>query len=87
MTFDEYRNRMIGIREDINRLLDDLGVTYSTAPEMLEKVLNVALNGDFFEKKGSGVMTHKIISVSNWLELGAILNGKYEYISFQGVTE
>ena len=47
MTFEEYRNRMIEIRRMVNSLIDDMGGTYCNAPEMLEKVLNIAMNGDY----------------------------------------
>ena len=87
MTYKELENRMIEIRRAVNRLCDDLGSTYDTAPEMLEKVLNVALNGDFchYGNKGGAVFTHNIITVADYRKPGAILNGKYEYISFQEV--
>ena len=65
---------MIEIRYKVNELIDDLGGTYKNAPEMLETVLNVAMNGDFTDVKQGKVKTHKIITVSDfnrkehWLE-------------------
>lgn len=66
MTFEEYRNRMIEIRRMVNSLIDDMGGTYCNAPEMLEKVLNIAMNGDFGSVKGGKVKTDRIISVSDF---------------------
>ena len=74
MTFEEYKNRLIDIRCKVNDLIDDMGGTYSTAPAMLERVLNIAMNGNFEDVKGDKVKTHKIITVSdfrnrdNWME-------------------
>jgi len=66
MSNEEYRNRLMKIRIEVNTLLDDLGVKYSDAPEMLEKVLNIAMNGDFCDEKNGKIKTAKIISVSNY---------------------
>ena len=74
MTFEEYKNRLMEIRCKVNELIDDMGGTYSTDSTMLEKVLNIAMNGDFEDIKDGKVKTHKIITVSNyrsresWLE-------------------
>lgn len=66
MTFDEYRNRLLEIRRSVNRLIDDLGGTHGNAPMMLEKVLNIAMNGDFAATNGDKVRTRKIITVSDF---------------------
>ena len=66
MSNEEYKNRLMKIRVEVNTFLDDLGVKYSEAPEMLEKVLNVAMNGDFCDEKNGKIKTAKIISVSNY---------------------
>ena len=66
MSNEEYKNRLMKIRMEVNTLLDDLGVKYSEAPKMLEKVLNVAMNGDFCDEKNGKIKTAKIISVSNY---------------------
>ena len=63
MEFDEYKDRLMEIRVKVNTLLDDIGATYSTQPEMLEKILNIAMNGDFDDVKDGKVKTSKIISV------------------------
>ena len=61
LTDNEYTTRLLEIRVKVNELLDDLGVTYDTAPEMLEKVLNNAMNGDLLTTSGGMVKTAKII--------------------------
>ena len=73
MTNEEYINRLNEIRVKVNTLIDDLGGTYSTGPAMLEKVLNVAMNGDFEDVKGDKVKTHKIISVSDYTRSDSFL--------------
>lgn len=76
MSFEEYKSRLLEIRVKVNELCDDLGSTYSTSAEVLERVLNVAMNGNFEEVKGDKVQTHKIITITdfrNW-------NKKPEYI-------
>jgi len=66
MSNEEYKRRLLEIRVKVNSLLDDMGVGYSEAPEMLEKVLNIAMNGDLSDIKRGKVKTQKIISVSNY---------------------
>lgn len=66
MSFEEYKNRLIEIRCKVNQLIDDIGGTYSNAPEMLEKVLNIAMNGDFESVEDGKIKTNKIITVSNF---------------------
>ena len=70
MTNEEYINRLNEIRVKVNTLM---GGTYSTGPAMLEKVLNVAMNGDFEDVKGDKVKTHKIISVSDYTRSDSFL--------------
>ena len=66
MTFEEYRERLLEIRKSVNCLIDDLGGTHGNAPLMLEKVLNIAMNGDFTATDGEKVRTRKIITVSDF---------------------
>jgi hypothetical protein len=63
MTDKEYAARLLEIRVKVNTLLDDMGATYSTRVEMLEKVLNVAMNGDLSKVKAGKVKTSKFITV------------------------
>ena len=80
MTKEEYKTRLLEIRVKVNELCDDLGATYSTAPEILERVLNVAMNGDLSDIKRGKVNTRKIISVCNYRALDHLLNNKSEYM-------
>ena len=66
MTNEEYKKRLIEIRCAVNSLCDDLGSTYSTSAEVLERVLNVAMNGDLSDIKRGKVKTKKIISVTDY---------------------
>lgn len=63
INFEEYKTRLLEIRRKVNELLDDIGATYSTEPELLEKVLNIAMNGDLTNTQGDKIKTEKIISV------------------------
>ena len=80
MTNEEYIARLSEIRVKVNELCDDLGATYSTAPEMLERVLNIAMNGDLFDIKRGKVKTQKIITVCDYRAPGWLLNNKPEYM-------
>lgn len=66
MTDKEYAKRLLEIRVKVNELIDDLGVTYDTQREMLERVLNAAMNGDLTDIKDGKVKTHKVIFVSDF---------------------
>lgn len=63
ISFEEYKTRLLEIRIKVNELLDDMGATYSQKPELLEKVLNIAMNGDLTNTKEGKIKTEKIISV------------------------
>ena len=63
ISFEEYKTRLLEIRVKVNELLDDIGATHSTEPELLEKVLNIAMNGDLTNTKEGKIKTEKIISV------------------------
>lgn len=63
MTDKEYAARLLEIRVKVNTLLDDMGATYDNKAEMLEKVLNVAMNGDLSKVKAGKVKTSKFITV------------------------
>lgn len=79
MTMEEYKDRLLEIRVKVNSLLDNMGVKYSDAPEMLEKVLNIAMNGDLSDIKNGKVKTQKIISVSDY-HASDYWNGKAVYM-------
>ena len=63
ISFEEYKTRLLEIRVKVNELLDDMCATYSEKPELLEKVLNIAINGDLTNTQGDKIKTEKIISV------------------------
>lgn len=63
ISFEEYKTRLLEIRIKVNELLDDMCATYSEKPELLEKVLNIAMNGDLTNTQGDKIKTEKIISV------------------------
>lgn len=63
ISFEEYKTRLLEIRIKVNELLDDMCATYSEKPELLEKVLNIAMNGDLTNTQGNKIKTEKIISV------------------------
>ena len=65
MTDKEYAARLLEIRVKVNTLLDDMGATYDNHVEMLEKVLNVAMNGDLSKVKAGKVKTGKFITVTD----------------------
>ena len=66
MTNEEYKKRLLEIRRAVHSLCDDLGSTYSTSAEVLERVLNVAMNGDLSDIKRGKVKTKKIMSVTEY---------------------
>ena len=82
ISFKEYQKKLMDIRKAINTLIDDIGGTYNNAPEMLEKVLNVALNGDIYGyTKGKKILTRKIISVEDFTRPGFNCEvGKHQYM-------
>ena len=63
ISFEEYKTKLLEIRVKVNELLDDMCATYSEKPELLEKVLNIAMNGDLTNTQGDKIKTEKIISV------------------------
>ena len=66
ISFEEYKTRLLNIRLAVYSLLDDMETPYSEKPEMLEKVLNIALNGDLTATKEGKIKTEKIISVMDY---------------------
>lgn len=66
MTHEEYISRLCEIRIKVNTLLDDLGVTYDETPEELERILNIAINGDLTDVKKGKIKTHKIIEIKDF---------------------
>ena len=69
MTNKEYADRLMGIRIAVNELCDDLGATYETRREILEKVLNNALFGDLSRVKRGKVPTDKAITVEDYTSI------------------
>lgn len=63
---EEYVKRLCEIRISVNTLLDDLGVTYDETPQELERILNIAMNGDFADVKNGKIRTGKIIEIKNF---------------------
>lgn len=61
MTLEEYKNRIMEIRILVNKLSDDIGVTWETCPAVLEKILNDAMNAD--TTRAGYISTKKIINV------------------------
>lgn len=66
MKIEEYIKRLCDIRISVNSLLDDLGVTYSEIPQELERILNIAMNGDLTDVKDGKILTGKIIRVQDF---------------------
>ena len=64
MSIEEYKSRLLNIRQQINALAMDMGSTYSTHNEVIERILNIAMNGDFTDIQGDKVKTEKFITVS-----------------------
>ena len=66
MTKEEYGERLASIRYSVNQLVTDLGATYSTEPNVLEKVLNDAMNGALFEIEPDDKKTKKMLTVTDY---------------------
>lgn len=66
ISMEEYTKRLLEIRRKVNELLDDIGTTYSTAPADLERLLNIALDGQFDDIQGDRIKTAKIITVTDY---------------------
>ena len=45
MTKQEYINRLLQLRAEINLLADDCGATYTTRGQVIENIINESLNG------------------------------------------
>ena len=79
MTLQEYKNRLRGLRYEINTLSFALGNTYSTELNVTTKLLNECLNGDIDPSEGDEDIEYSLdIDLYKYPEKLFLVNPRYE---------